>query len=66
MNTERQQDIDVTTASTGAGALAPSVAPSPLVPVPENARRLLLRMFADPYVLEQDERAELVSEWPSA
>jgi hypothetical protein len=42
------------------GALAPSVAPSSLVPIPEKARGLLLRMFADPYVLEQAERSELV------
>jgi hypothetical protein len=60
MNLERQQDIDAMTAPTGDGALAPSVDASSLVPVPEKARRLLLRMFADPYVLEQGERAELV------
>jgi hypothetical protein len=60
MNLERQQDIDAAAAPTSDGALAPSVAPSPLVPVPENAHRLLLRMFADPYVLDQGERAELV------
>ena len=61
MNMERQQD-DVMTAPTDTGALAPSVAPAPPVPVPEKARGLLLRMFADPYVLEQDERAELVGQ----
>jgi hypothetical protein len=60
MNMERQQDIVTTPVDTG--ALAPSVAPSPLVPVPEKARGLLLRMFADPYVLEQGERAELVGQ----
>jgi hypothetical protein len=58
MNMERQQDIVTTSADMG--ALAPSVAPSPLVPVPEKARGPLLRMFADPYVLEQGERADLV------
>src|SRR5216684_84529 len=35
---------------------------SPLVPVPERARGLLLRMFADPYVLEQTERSELLGQ----
>jgi hypothetical protein len=61
MNMQRQQDIDVMT-TPETGALAPSVAPSPLVPVPEKARGLLLRMFADPYLLEQSERAELVGQ----
>src|SRR5713226_6461882 len=59
MNMERQQDTQVMTPA-DTGALAPSVAPAPLVPVPEKARGLLLRMFADPYVLEQGERAELI------
>src|SRR3979490_3579034 len=61
MNMQRQQDIDVMT-TPETGALAPSVVSSPLVPVPEKARGLLLRMFADPYVLEQSERAELVGQ----
>src|SRR6267143_411992 len=60
MDMERQQDIVTTPADTG--ALPPSVAPSPLVPVPEKARGLLLRMFADPYVLEQAERSELLGQ----
>ncbi len=60
MTMERQQDTDVMTAPTDSGAVASSVAPAPLVPVPEKARGLLLRMFADPYVLEQGERAELI------
>jgi len=60
MDMERQQDIVTTPADTG--ALAPSVVPSPLVPVPEKARGLLLRMFADPYVLEPRDRAELVEQ----
>jgi uncharacterized protein HemY len=55
-----RQDIVTTPADTG--ALAPSVAPSPLVPVPEKARGLLLRMFADPYVLEPRDRAELIEQ----
>jgi len=59
MNLEPQQDIDVTTPE-ATGALAPSV--SALVPVPERARGLLLRMFADPYVLEQAERSELLGQ----
>ena len=62
MNLEQQDDIDAMTAPTDDGALAPSVASSPLVQVPESARRLLLRMFADPYVLEQGERAELIEQ----
>ena len=57
MNLERQQDVDVTRPA-DTGELTPSV--SPLVPVPERARGLLLRMFADPYVLEQAERSELL------
>src|SRR5712691_2833282 len=60
MNMERQHTHVMTPADTG--ALAPSVAPSPLVPVPERARGLLLRMFADPYVLEQTERSELLGQ----
>src|SRR6202171_5781679 len=60
MNMERQQDIVTTPADTG--ALSPSIAPSALVPVPEKARGLLLRMFADPYVLEDSERGELVGQ----
>src|SRR6267378_2042124 len=60
MNMERQQDIVTTPADTG--ALASSVPPSPLVPVPEKARGLLLRMFADPYVLEPSDRAELIGQ----
>jgi hypothetical protein len=50
------------TAPTDTGALAPSVVPSPLVPVPEKARGLLVRMFADPYLLEQGDRAELLGQ----
>jgi len=42
--------------------LATSLEPSTLVPVPAKARGLLLRMFADPYVLEQRERDELVGQ----
>jgi len=61
MNMERQQDTQVMTPP-DTGALAPSVAPSSLVPVPERARGLLLRMFADPYVLEQTERSELLGQ----
>ena len=61
MNMERQQDTQVMTPAE-TGALAPSVAPSSLVPVPERARGLLLRMFADPYVLEPRDRAELVEQ----
>ena len=59
---EQQQDIDVMTTPADTGALTPSVAPSSLVPVPEKARGLLLRMFADPYVLEDSERGELVGQ----
>ena len=60
MNMERQQDSEVMTSTAETGAMTPSSAVSTLVPVPEKARGLLLRMFADPYVLEQGERAELI------
>jgi cytochrome c-type biogenesis protein CcmH/NrfG len=60
MNVELQQEA--MTPLTDAGALASPVAPSSLVAVPEKARGLLVRMFADPYVLEQHERAELVAQ----
>ena len=53
MHIEQQQDTE---------ALAPSVPSSALVPVPERARGLLLRMFADPHVLEQAERVELLAQ----
>jgi len=43
-------------------SLATSSDPSALVPVPEKARGLLLRMFADPHVLEQPEREELIGQ----
>jgi hypothetical protein len=62
MNMERQQDSEVMTSTAETGAMTPSSAVSTLVPVPEKARGLLLRMFADPYVLEPDERVELVEQ----
>ena len=43
--------LEMTPASAGA-----------LAPVPETARRLLLRMFADPHLLEEGERLALVEE----
>jgi hypothetical protein len=62
MNMERQQDSDAMTSTAETGALTPASAASTLVPVPEKARGLLLRMFADPYVLEPGERAELIEQ----
>jgi hypothetical protein len=62
MNIERQQDSDAMTSTAETGALTPASAASTLVPVPEKARGLLLRMFADPYVLEPGERAELIEQ----
>jgi tetratricopeptide (TPR) repeat protein len=55
-------DTEMMTPPGDAGALTPSAAASALVPVPEKARGLLLRMFADPYLLEQSDRAELVEQ----
>src|SRR3954466_6568757 len=49
MEPERQQDMAVE---------APREAS--LVPVIETARTLLMRMFADPYALEPDERVALL------
>jgi hypothetical protein len=44
----------------GAGALAPAATGSMLVPLQEKAHGMLLRMFADPHVLEPAERTELI------
>ena len=60
MNLELQASTELMTPSADAGVLAPSAAPSTLVPVPEKARGLVLRMFADPHLLEPCERAELI------
>src|SRR5256714_4178358 len=62
MNPERLQDSELMEPSADTGALAPPVPATALVPVPEGARQLLLRMFADPYVLGECERAELVAQ----
>ena len=43
-------------------SLAHSSGPSLLVPVPETARGLLRRMFADPHALEEGERVELIGQ----
>ena len=43
-------------------ALATSVSRSALAVVPATAQNLLLRMFADPYLLEKTERADLASQ----
>jgi cytochrome c-type biogenesis protein CcmH/NrfG len=53
MEAQRQQDLDEMTAIE-----APREAS--LVPVTEETRTLLTRMFADPHVLEPNERLELV------
>ncbi len=55
-------DTEMMTPPADTGALRPSAAASPLAPVPEKARGLLLRMFADPHVLEAGERAELIEQ----
>src|SRR5438105_12102372 len=60
MNPERLQDSELMEPQVDTSALAPPVLAAALVPVPERARGLLLKMFADPYVLGQEERAELV------
>jgi hypothetical protein len=60
MNMEAQVDTSGTIQPADTGALTPSPAASGLVPIPEKARGLLLRMFADPHALEQSQRAELV------
>jgi len=60
MNPERLQDSELMEPQVDTSALAPPVPAAALVPVPERARGLLLKMFADPYVLGQEERAELV------
>ena len=62
MNAERLQDSEAMEPAADSGALAPPVPAAALVPVPESARQLLLRMFADPYVLGECERAELVAQ----
>src|SRR6266446_5204416 len=62
MNAERLRDSELMEQPIDSGALVPPVPATALVPVPESARQLLLRMFADPYVLEQRERAELVAQ----
>ena len=62
MNPERLRDSELIEPSADTGALAPPVPATALVPVPEGARQLLLRMFADPYVLGECERAELVAQ----
>jgi len=62
MNPERLQDSELMEQPAGSRALAAPVPATALVPVPESARQLLLRMFADPYLLGECERAELVAE----
>jgi tetratricopeptide (TPR) repeat protein len=56
MNTYSQLDTDLT------GALTPSAAPAALVPLPDQARGLLSRMFADPRVLDPGERVDLIAQ----
>ena len=62
MNAERLQDSELMEQPVHSGALAAPVPATALVPVPESARQLLLRMFADPYVLGECERAEMVAQ----
>jgi hypothetical protein len=60
MQIEPQQDLE--TMPPGSTAMVAPVAASALVPVPERARGLLLRMFADPHVLEPSERLALIED----
>jgi len=62
MNAERLQGSELMKQPADSGALAAPVPATALVPVPESVRQLLLRMFADPYLLGEGERAELVAE----
>jgi cytochrome c-type biogenesis protein CcmH/NrfG len=62
MNAERLQDSELMEPAADTRELAPPLPATALVPVPESARQLLLRMFADPYVLGECERAELVAQ----
>ncbi|MGZ6123353.1 MAG: hypothetical protein ACXWLR_00230 [Myxococcales bacterium] len=62
MNKELQADTELFTPSADAGSLTAPAAASPLVPVPEKARGLLVRMFADPHVLDPGERTELIEQ----
>ena len=62
MNAERLQDSELMEQPADSRALAAPVPATALVPVPESARQLLLRMFADPYLLGECERAELVAD----
>ena len=60
MNLERQESTNVMISPADSGALVPSATATALAQVPEKARGLLLRMFADPRVLVPVERTELV------
>jgi hypothetical protein len=55
MEAERQQDLEEMTA-------VEEPREASLVPVTENTRTLLTRMFADPHVLEPDERVALLEQ----
>jgi hypothetical protein len=47
---------------TNTSALASQVSSLALASIPREAQSLLLRMFSDPYLLEKEERAKLVSQ----
>ncbi len=55
-------DTEMMTKAESTNALVPMVPFSVLAPIPAKAQGTLLRMFADPNLLEKDERAELVRE----
>src|SRR5262244_3611691 len=57
---ERRQDADVPLVEADRGMLENAANHSPLAPLGDGTRHLLLRMFADPYVLERPERSELI------
>jgi hypothetical protein len=55
-------NTDLTTTPDAGALAAPAPAPSMLPAIPETARGLVFRMFADPHALEQVDRAELVTQ----
>ena len=60
MNLQRAMDTEMIRPPAEAVAPTPSAVPSPLAVVPEEQRGLLVRMFADPHLLEPGERVVLI------
>ena len=63
--TIQNQELELTNAAAEPGELKPADGSS-LIPVPEKAHGLLLRMFADPYALEATDRVALVDQLRTA